>query len=204
MKGRVFMKTAEKAVAIGLCIAIVLSFTGFCNTRDNLTEEVLRLHIVANSDSDADQQLKLKIRDEILKKSELLISEGDSLEEAVRDVSAAFEKIEKIAEATALSEGFDYDCTAEIKKMYFDIREYDDVSMPSGYYTALRITIGEGKGKNWWCVMFPPLCLPAAEGTVADFDEDEQAVLKTKNPEYEIKFKVVEIWEDICNKLKEV
>lgn len=198
------MKLSEKAVAMGLCIAIILTFTGFCNTKKQIANEVLRLHIIANSDSEADQQLKIKIRDELLKRSELIISEEDSLEEAVKDVSASLDEIEKIAEATAANEGFNYKCNAEITEMYFDIREYDGVSMPSGEYTALRITIGEGRGKNWWCVMFPPLCLPAAEEAVAEFDREEQKILRAKTPEYEIKFKAVEIWEDICNKLKEV
>lgn len=197
------MKLSEKAVALGLVIAIVFTFTGFCKTKENIEDEVLRLHIIANSDSEEDQNLKLKIRDEILKRSDLIITKGDTLKTAIEDVSASLDEIENIAQNVIEKEGFDYGCKAEITKMYFDIREYDDISMPSGEYMALRLTVGEGKGKNWWCVMFPPLCLPAAKQEVQSFSEKEQEILSVTEPQYEIKFKVVEIWENIKNKLKE-
>ncbi len=202
-KGWVFMKLSEKAVAIGLIIAIMFTFTGFCKTKENIANEVLRLHIIANSDSEEDQSLKLKVRDEILKRSDLIISDGDNLQLAIDEVSSSLNEIETIANEVIKNEGFDYTCKAEITQMYFNIREYENISMPSGEYTALRVTLGKGEGKNWWCVMFPPLCLPAAEKEVQSFSEKEQEILAVTEPQYEIKFKVVEIWENIKNKLKE-
>lgn len=194
-------KTFTKALCFGLIVSIVFSALYFSAECKTISDSVLRLHILANSDSADDQALKLKVRDEILKKSGELLATASTKEEAEQLTAQQMQAIVDDAQAYVYSQGYDYPVTASLLNMPFNTRIYGDIAMPAGNYDALRITIGEGKGHNWWCVMFPPICLPAAEEKqeLSDVLDDEQLQIVENEPQYEIKFKFVEIYESIVH-----
>jgi len=166
-----FKKISWKLVGISIILTVIISnFVQVGKSLDNLRENVLRMHILANSDSDIDQSLKLKVRDAILEHSEEIFGKTVSFEDFRNVSSENLEKIRKIAQSVIDDYGFDYKISVEETKMFFDERTYGDITMPSGDYNAVRVTIGEAKGHNWWCVMYPPLCIPA----VSDMTDDKE------------------------------
>lgn len=171
------------ALVISILISHVASFVHDGRKLDKLRGEVLRLHIIANSDSDEDQRLKLCVRDEILRHSSELFSEADDRSEAEQAAAQKLPEIQRIAEETLRSEGCYDKVGAEITEMEFDERTYGDITMPAGEYRTLRITIGEAAGHNWWCVLFPPLCIPAACGAVVSDEEKEEECFDEKELE---------------------
>ncbi len=199
------MKKLELALLLGM--AATICFTSVQKTADahqGLEDNVLRLHILANSDSIDDQSLKLKVRDRLLEYAEKWIGNpGDTLEEIERAVTEHLRDIEDTAEDVIEEEGYDYDVTAELTEMPFDARTYGELTMPAGTYEALRITIGEAKGQNWWCVMYPALCVPNAldaDGNTQTAEESFDAVQQDllEHPErYCIKLKCVEWFEKL-------
>lgn len=192
------MKRFEIAVILGLILSIgltnVFSFASDCDT---LRGEVLRLHILANSDSEADQTLKLKVRDRVLKETGELFSGACDLETAQRLARENLKKIVSVAEDEISKNGYDYDVTASLCRTFFETRQYESYTLPAGMYDAVRIEIGNAEGKNWWCVMFPPICVTSA------MDEKElERVLSQKGEEvingtrkYKVKFYIVELFE---------
>ena len=139
----------------------VAGFTSFASECERLPDKVLRLHIIADSDSEEDQRFKAQLRDQLLQEFSPVLSECDSLESAKQTGRKLLPEIERVSRDFADERNYVAEITAEITKMYFTTRVYDSFTLPAGNYTALRITIGEGAGQNWWCVMFPPLCVPA-------------------------------------------
>ncbi|MDR0918665.1 MAG: stage II sporulation protein R [Oscillospiraceae bacterium] len=185
------------ALLIGLIITLALSdFTAFKENYDDLQNDVLRMHILANSDSEQDQSVKLKVRDALLKASDELFEGCNTQEELLSKAKTAKAKITEIANKVLKENGFDYTATVEVVNMHFDDRVYEDITMPAGEYEALRITLGEASGHNWWCVMYPPLCLPYAFGEnemdIQYFTAEEVDILK-KPQKYHAKFKFLEI-----------
>ena len=186
---------AAAALVLSLLISNAAGFISDGRTLDKLRGEVLRLHIIANSDSYEDQRLKLCVRDELLRRSNELFGEADDRNSAERAAAQKLPEIERIALETLRREGCCSEVSAEITDMDFDERTYGDITMPAGEYRALRITIGEAAGHNWWCVLFPPLCIPAACGAVVDdeekeeecFDEKELGILH-KPKKYRVRF----------------
>lgn len=196
-KIKISVKALNLAVFFGLLCAVFLSFADFNASCDDLRGNVLRLHIIANSDSDADQELKLKIRDRIL-------AESGDLFEGVTDIDKAVSKAEdnlqaycRIANSVIKENGFDYSVTAAVKDNYFETREYDSFTLPAGVYKSLIIKVGEAKGKNWWCVIFPEVCLPAASANLTDTVNPQNAEVATEPQRYVMRFKSVEIYEKI-------
>lgn len=190
------------ALAIGLIIAVIAnSFTAFAGSCDQLRHSVLRLHILANSDSEEDQALKLKVRDHILELDNALFENAQSLSDAESAAAEQLETIRAEAQAEVYRLGFSYPVHAELTNMYFTTREYDRYTLPAGNYDAVRITIGSGEGHNWWCVLYPPLCLPAAEGReqLKDVLTPEELELIEGGERYEYRFAAVELWEHIKN-----
>ncbi len=194
------MKIFAKALFISFVISVVFSMIPFSAQCKNLSDEVFRLHILADSDSQQAQSLKIKVRDSVLAYTQRLYKGCDSAEEAQRLTSLNLKSIADKAKQTVAKEGFDLPVKAEIRRMYFNTRHYGKVNMPSGVYNALRITIGEGKGHNWWCVMYPSLCV----GASTNYKELKS---KTSNDEYrlmtdegcEFKLKIVEYFQNICS-----
>ena len=190
---------------LSVFISNTFSFIKDGRKLDSLRGSVLRLHILADSDSDEDQELKLLVRDELLRNSGELFGEADSLEEAEAAAAEKLPEIEALAEKTLRRRGCFDKVTAEIADVEFDERVYGDITMPAGTYRALRIKIGKAEGHNWWCVMYPPLCLPAAKDVEDDketeeefFDEKERDILYHPK-KYQLRFA---IWDKMKSWLK--
>ena len=160
----------------------------------SIYEDTVRLHILANSDSDSDQALKLALRDEVLREYGRSLSVFDSASEAKEELQKKTKEIEDFCN-DKLKELSDEGYTAKVTftEEWYETRDYEDFSLPRGYYTSLRILIGSGDGQNWWCVMFPPLCLDAA--TDSPSYTTEETLLITKK--YNVKFKLVEVISEI-------
>lgn len=190
------MKILTKALTSGFIISMFCFFLGFFARCDSISGKIFRLHIIANSDSSEDQVLKLKVRDRILNDLGYDLSEAADVIGAEKIAHEKLDEIKNIVEDEILKNGYEYTAYAQIVHMYFSTRYYGDITMPAGYYDALRVVIGDGKGRNWWCVMFPPMCLPAAEGhaeleKVLDSGEIDMLGCGEK---YILEFKVVEIY----------
>lgn len=187
-------------VTLIVCIIATVSFENSCK---GIGEEILRLHVIANSDEDYDQELKLKVRDSLLRCSETVFSGSEDIISAQGKLQQNTDKLLYSAEEIIRESGYDYDIKIELARSYFPTRVYDDITLPAGYYKAVRVIIGEGKGKNWWCIMFPPLCLPAAtdnKEVISEYLSDDEMNIVTSNPEYEIRFWLIEKYYDIKNK----
>ena len=197
------LKFIEKSIISGLLITFLFNLTTFANNCDDLSSKVLRLHIIANSDSKTDQDLKIKVRDKIIEKSGAFLESAKDKESAQTLVLNNLDNLQEIAVSEIKQQGFNYSVNSEITNMYFPTRKYDTVTLPAGRYDALRLIIGEGKGKNWWCVIFPQMCLGCAKkSTTADtlFNSSEKDII-SNGEKYEIKFKVVEWFYSIKSKI---
>ncbi|MEE0060890.1 MAG: stage II sporulation protein R [Acutalibacteraceae bacterium] len=198
------MKMLLKAVALAFVLSFIFSQTVFTAQCEEIPDNVLRLHILANSDSEDDQALKIKLRDYILEQSGDMFKSVNNKQEAVHITRSNLKKLIKSSQQYVNSLGYDYLVSGEIvQDMYFDTRQYQDITLPAGRYDAFRITIGEGNGHNWWCVMFPPMCFSVAEEScdLAQVLTDQQLEITENRPKYEYKFKLVEIYNEIKEKL---
>ena len=194
------MKILFKSILASLVIVTVFSFLPFERQCRNINNDVLRIHILADSDSESDQKLKLMVRDAILEYTDSLYDSVNSKDEAVKLTEDNLTGIIDTAEATLRKQGDSKNVTAEIVEMDFNTRFYEDITMPSGNYTALRIKIGSGKGKNWWCVMYPSLCLYSSSDTnnlEQKLNAEEYEVVSDR-PKYEFKFKLLEYFDYFC------
>lgn len=200
----------QAALLIGFITAVFCEgICAFAESRRGITEDVFRLHVIANSDSDEDQALKLRVRNAVLEASTDIFGEADSAADAKRLSEENIRLFEAAAAAEIAASGYDYPVRCEVGTVHFDRRVYGSAELPEGDYSALRVIIGEGEGKNWWCVMFPALCLPAVTNT----DEvlslaAENGVISTEelelmqDPEnYEVKFYLAEVIKKLCEKL---
>jgi stage II sporulation protein R len=163
------------------------------------------MHVIANSDSKIDQNLKLKVRDAVLLKGKEVFDGSITADEAEEKIQPHIDELKNAAKSVINNEGFDYDVNITIQRDYFNTRVYDEsVTLPAGYYTAVKVIIGEGKGKNWWCVMFPPMCLPAVNGDckIDDVLNDKEYHIVKNGTRYKLKFKIIEIYEEFFKKYK--
>ncbi len=199
------MKIVNIAAAIGIIAAISFSLMGFGQDVEEIRENVLRLHILANSDSEEDQQLKLKVRDRLLEVGGEIFENTGSKEEMISLAEDNTERLTAAAKEVINENGYDYDVRIEVGETKFDERVYNEVTMPAGVYTAVNVYIGEAAGHNWWCVMFPPMCLPAAEESeeLDDVLSDEQLDIVENNEKYEIRLKALEIFDSIKEKISD-
>ena len=161
--------------------------------------DTLRLHIIANSDSDFDQELKLKVRDRVLEYTGELFAEVSGKTEAEALAKYSANDIKAAAEEVIAESGANYSVSVEITNMWFETRSYDGFTLPAGDYDAVRIIIGAGEGHNWWCVMYPPLCLPGAENALQKYGENAKFVT---GDEFEIRFAFLEWLESLKNMAK--
>ena len=197
------LKAIDISVFLTLIICIVAT-ASFENDCKGIREEVLRLHVIANSDEDYDQELKLKVRDAVLSSGEEVFSGSEDIISAESEIADKKDVILHSAIEAIRNLGYDYDVKIELARSYFPTRTYDNLTLPAGYYKAVRIIIGEGKGKNWWCIMFPPLCLPSAtkkDEIISPFLSDEEMDIITADPDYEVRFWIVEKYYELKNKL---
>lgn len=192
------LKRWEVALMTGILIAL-LTGGWLGQERQDLADSVIRLHVLANSDSAEDQSLKLAVRDAVLAQVEAIYPPDATLDEAYETLERALDSIAAAGEAVVGQWGYDYPVMAELTECWFPTKEYDEFALPAGQYHALRVVIGEGGGQNWWCVAFPPLCVGAASETVADateaglFTEGQAALITGENEGYVIKFKAMEL-----------
>lgn len=186
--------------ALIICIIATVSFENNCK---GIREEILRLHVIANSDEDYDQELKLKVRDAVLLSGKAIFSGSEDIISAEGKIAEKTYLLKAAAEETIENLGYNYSVKIELARSYFPTRIYDELTLPAGYYKAVRIVIGEGKGKNWWCIMFPPLCLPAAtdnKEVISDYLSEKEMAVVSANPKYEVRFWLVEKYYDIKNR----
>ncbi|MGN0450564.1 MAG: stage II sporulation protein R [Acutalibacteraceae bacterium] len=191
-------RAAELSVLLGLLCAIFASLAHFEAACDDLRQNVLRLHIIANSDNEADQAVKLLVRDKILEQSADIFKGETALHKAEEKAGERLKDFCETAERVLAENGFSYGATAEIGESYFETREYDDFTLPAGNYRSLIIRLGKAKGKNWWCVVFPAVCIPAArDANLSDSTASASAQIAESPERYVMRFKTVEIYEDL-------
>ena len=186
-----------KALVCGFVLAVVASFFPFAAACGGLPENVVRLHVVAHSDSGEDQAVKLKVRDAVLQEASRWYEGAQSMEEASSLLCTHLESLGEAARETLEEQGMDYSAKVQMTEMYFPTWDYGSFRLPAGRYRTLRVTLGEGKGHNWWCVVFPSLCLPAAgdgEEPLLALPETEREIVESPQG-YQVKFKAVELWE---------
>ena len=169
------MKQRLHPIELTLMIVAALALTSGAvalHTQSQLAEKVVRLHVLANSDSEEDQALKLKVRDAVLEQATETLRGADSQAEASRRLTDILPELEETARAVITANGYDYGVRAELAETSFPTKEYDGFALPAGDYTALRIVIGEGEGQNWWCVLYPGLCRAACGGYALPEEND--------------------------------
>lgn len=195
-------------VAIFISIYIAFSCTYFASAADTVRNDVVRLHILANSDSKKDQAVKLLVRDALLKKNTSLLSDGINTDNAHMYFDDSKDELLKTAKEVLFENGFNYDVKIFLQKEFFETRQYDSLTFPAGEYLSLKVVLGEGKGHNWWCVMFPPLCVPVAdevksdETKTTDYLSASGEKVINSGEKYIVKFKLLELYEELRNKLK--
>ena len=180
----------KKTVAAFVAVIISVQFLlpGYIENDAMYDGEIVRLHVIANSDSDTDQELKLKVRDAVLDVSEKIIKTKDGAE-AAEIISENIEIIKQQAKNTVLENGFDYDVKVVCGVFDFPAKSYQNITLPKGKYRAVRVIIGDGAGRNWWCVMFPPLCF--TDKTTAYMPDADNVI--SDSGEFKIKLKLLEI-----------
>ena len=194
----------KKIKIVFILSSLVFIYTTLCaisyakNVSTNISDSVFRLHILANSDSKEDQNLKYKVRNNLINYMNSLCKNCTSKSEAILIAKKHQNAFKQIALETIKDEGYDYNVTIKIGNFEFPTKNYGDISLPAGYYDALRVEIGEAKGHNWWCVMFPPLCfVDISSGIVSDESKEliknnlskEEFALVSNNSSKDIKFK---------------
>ena len=196
------MKKSALTVLLTLFFALMLSFSPRL-AASSFKDSIVRLHILANSDSDEDQLLKLSVRDAIIENTDF-VTEGIAKSDIDEDV---LKEIEETAADVIKEQGYDYTVKAVLTNEYFDTRDYGYFALPCGDYDAVRVEIGKAEGKNWWCVLFPPLCTPIAEADVktaalkAGFSETDIGIITKGDAVYSVRFKTMEIVSELKHKL---
>ena len=203
------MKNLKRYLIITLLLLIYILFYSFSyanNIMSDLSNSVFRLHVIANSNSREDQNLKYLVRDGLIEYMNTFSSQINSKEEAISIANQHIDDFYDIAKKVVQENGFSYDIKISIGNFPFPTKNYGDISLPAGFYDALKVEIGEAKGQNWWCVMFPPLCfIDVSSGVVPDeskevlkdsMDEEEFALVSESNENSEInfKFKILELF----------
>ncbi len=189
----------KKALFIFVAVIAFLVINSVIPSKEEceIYNSTVRLHVIANSDSEADQGLKLKVRDAIIE--QMSTYNAKTKEEALEYINNDKDNLKKIAEECIKNEGFNNSVSIEIGEENYPTREYEDFTLPAGKYTSLRVMIGEGEGQNWWCVLYPPLCTSYAikpdkdEYIDVGFTKDQYNLITGNNKEYKVKFKLLEM-----------
>ena len=196
-------------IFILLCIFILISAISYVDAvSSDIADSVFRLHVIANSDSVEDQNLKYKVRDKVLEYMNSLSKDCSSKEEVIQIANKHQNDFYNIAKQVIEENGYNYDVKINIGKFDFPTKYYGDISFPSGFYDALRIEIGEASGQNWWCVMFPPLCfVDVTSGIVPEeskslmqdslSDEEYHIISDQKSPDIQFKFSLIEMFQNL-------
>ena len=187
----------KKALLPTICILLCTLCIVFVPTEAEaaIYDDTLRLHILAPSDSVSDQMLKLEIRDKILSKYGYIMQKSANFNDAKSNISALTEMIEADCNEWIRDMGYEYYAKAELVMEWYNTREYSCFILPAGNYLSLKITLGQGEGQNWWCVMYPPMCLDAAIGDEVYYSDEEQNLIA--NDKYRVKFKLLEATSEV-------
>lgn len=192
------MKKIEKSILVGLIFSIFISsLLPFCDKCGRLKKNIIRLHVIANSNSEQDQALKLKIKDNISCAIYKLLKNAKTKVVAKQIVYKNLNYISQLSKQEILNNGYNYDVNVTLTKSYFPTRKYDSFILPAGVYDSLKVIVGKGEGKNWWCVAFPPMCSPMYSNK-----QHVQAILGKNELEviegpYEYKFAIIEFLSNI-------
>ena len=200
------MKTSKKILILLLTLALLVGILAVLpiHSESNIYDNVLRLHVIANSDSTEDQNLKLLVRDAILAETQKLLSGATDRQNAEQIISQNIERLRLVARQVVIDNGYSYPVSIVLGKEDYPTKNYESCAFPSGEYTSLQIFIGDASGQNWWCVLFPPLCLSAATdknayASVGITDSQYQIITETQNPKYKIRFKILESFSEVLN-----
>ena len=189
------MKKSEISIIVGLFIALAVAFFTDTNFQaESIRNQTLRLHIIANDDSAHSQMIKNQVRDVIVNTAASLYCRAEDYKDALQITKENLEYLKQITDNTLYNLGASYTSQCSVEQFYFDTTEYDDFTMPRGKYTALTIRLGDAQGKNWWCVVYPTLCI----STSGEYeDDDSNTFIETEN--FRLKFKTVELWQKFVN-----
>ncbi len=188
------MRTFVKALAAGTVAAVMLSFCHFNAVCGEIRREVVRLHVLAHDDTEEEQTLKLRVRDAVLTAADGLLDGVANSDAAQATIEAALPQLAAAANEALQTAGSVHTAKVSLENTYFTTRTYDAGTLPAGWYTALRVVIGDGAGRNWWCVVFPPLCLSSAvkPATLDDVVGEDAREVVEQPTRYTVRFKVVE------------
>lgn len=191
----------ELALLLALAVTILWGAASL-GQQEELGRKVIRLHVIANSDSPEDQALKLRVRDRVLARAQEILEQSADMKQAEQALTAALPELTREARETLAAEGCAQPVQARLEPAEFPTKDYDGFSLPAGKYLALRVIIGEGRGQNWWCVVFPPLCTAAAcdwqdAGRDAGLAEDDVSLMAEEDQGYQLRFRSVELWEKL-------
>lgn len=194
-----------------LIYCMICAFSYVNAVSNNIQNSVFRLHVIANSDSPEDQNLKYIVRDKVLEYINTISDSSYSKEDVISLVNKNINEIQKIAENTIHENGYNYSVNLSIGNFSFPTKSYGDITFPAGFYDALKIEIGRAEGQNWWCVMFPPLCFvdvtsgivpeESKENIKENLSEEEYKLLSDNSDDISFKFKIVEMFQNISIKL---
>ena len=218
IKSQIILYSVMLFIVLGLMVGYAYSQSCKINTFSNdYKENLIRFHVLANSDSEEDQALKLKVRDKVISYLKPKLEDSESISQSEKIILNEKDKLMDICKETIKQNGYNYDVSINLGYSKFPTKQYSSVVLPAGEYTSLKIIIGKGQGKNWWCVMFPPLCFVDEQNNVIDKETDEKLKKVLTKDEYElivekdkkhinnlqIKFKIVEVFQKILNLEKE-
>ena len=206
-KERIFhtMASSKKiliAAMLILCFALGTALLPI-HGEEAIYDTVVRLHVVANSDSPEDQELKLKVRDAVIDITSPALQDCKTQTEAISAIESIIPQIEAAARSTVIENGYSYSVSVDLGKEYYPTKTYESCAFPSGEYVSLRVLLGESDGQNWWCCLFPPLCLSTATPDDKQSNEDAfisvgltsdqyKLITETNNPKYKVRFKIIE------------
>lgn len=214
MKQEYKISLFKKCIILFFLLLLFVSISAFSYVNavsTSLSDSVFRLHVLANSDSVEDQSLKYKVRDKIIETMNELAKHCSSKEEVMNLANSNLSNLKDIAKKVIVENGYDYDVNVSIGNFNFPTKNYGDISLPAGFYDALRIEIGKAEGQNWWCVMFPPLCfVDISTGIVPEeskilmqdeLSKEEFQIISEQTPEIKFKFKLLELFSNVSNTL---
>ena len=195
-------KRWEKALALALLLTIIASAGEYCigaKTQQELSQKMVRLHVLANSDSEEDQRCKLLVKDAIFARTEEILRSAENQKDAEHRLENALPELELLAEETLRCAGKEEDVRIILANERFNTRYYDGFTLPAGQYRSLQVVIGDGTGRNWWCVVFPPLCSATADEFVskaaqAGLGAEEIRLIREGESCYLIRFRTLELW----------
>lgn len=200
------MRYGKRCVPLLLLTALMLALSMGGRDQRALASRVIRLHVLANSDTPEDQSLKERVRDRVLERADALLEDVSSRSEAQAVLAEHLEALAAAGQETVLGEGYWYPVQVEMGESWFPTRQYQDFALPAGRYLALRVKIGRAEGRNWWCVVYPPMCrtgIEEVEPASLPLTGDQIALIQETEPEYVIRFRCMEWWGVLEQALRE-